>query len=48
MEQRIDQILTDLVDGWADFLLNGKEGDGIAALKEAKDALLQLMENNNE
>ena len=43
MEHRIDEILTDLVDNWVDFLHNGTEGDGIKALEEAKSQISELI-----
>ena len=43
MEHRIDEVLTDLVDNWVDFLHNGTEGDGIKALEEAKSQISELI-----
>lgn len=48
MEHRIDEILTDLVDNWVDFLHNGTEGDGIKALEEAKSQIMQIIEEQLE
>jgi polyhydroxyalkanoate synthesis regulator phasin len=40
---KIDNILTSLVDEWQDWLHNGKPGEGAQLIKEAKQAIQQIV-----
>lgn len=40
---KLDDLLIDLADEWAEFLLAGKAGDGVVALNKAKQQIKDLM-----